>query len=329
MKSLKFKILLMIVIIGIFTLAMPILSYGANNELAIVEKSDSEYMIYLKDYLTKEFEFAFSNNSTADVATLKFIPSALDAEESGANNIAYVDNTTVAMFANPTYMWVKADGEIKISAVEIDIQDSITITELENVGKVSKTIPVKLEQKDTVTEVEKDDKTTTTTTTTVGIVKLVNELANGKYQLIKREATTESDNLFALAELIEKNDFTDSYTRIKASKEFVELYNKQYGLLNTANWKAVENGIIEQPADAKNGEQYILWVKGDNAQDVHFLTSVRIDTETKETVKEEIITKLPVTYDDNRILIALAVVIVAIVLVSIRIAVLKKKEMNK
>ena len=48
-----------------------------------------------------------------------------------------------------------------------------------------------------------------------------------------------------------------------------------------------------------------------------------------EVVKEEVKTKLPHTYDNNTILIIFAIVVVAIVAVSIRIAVLKKKEMSK
>lgn len=318
----KTKFLITILLGVCMLLCMPVFSDAANEELVIVEKTENEYIIYLKQYLNQEFEFAFSNNNVADESTLNFIDSALDKEGEEANNIAYVDSNSVTMFENTTYMWVKVNGEIKISAREINIQDNITKAELESVGKTSTIVPIELGQEQTVNEVNEEG---TKITETVGVVKVLKEITNGEYQLIERKTTTETDNLFALAELIEKNEFTDAYTEIKASKEFIELYNKLYGELNSENWKTVKNSSVQQPVDAETGDQYILWIKGENIQDVHFLTSYREYDE--EIVKEEVKTKLPYTYDNNTILIVLAIVIVAIVLVSIRIAVLKKKEM--
>lgn len=320
----KIKIFITMLIIVASVLLMPVFSYGANEELVIVKESEEQYIIYLKEYLREEFEFAFSNDNSIDVTTLSFIDSALDAPEEEANNIAYVDSSNVAMFTNKTYMWIKANGEIKVSAREIDLADNITKLELEGVGETSKIIPIELEQKEIVNEVNEEG---TKITETVGVVKVIKEISNGNYQLIKRESTTETDNLFALAELIEKNEFTDTYTKIKASKEFVELNNEQYNNLKSENWKTIEESTVEQPIDAQTGDQYILWIKGDNIQDVHFLTSYREYDE--EFIQEEVKQKLPYTYDNNTILIALGIVVVAIVVVAIRIAILKKKEMNK
>ncbi len=320
----KIKILITLLIIGICIICMPNFSYGANEELVILENTEDEYIIYLKQYFNQEFEFAFSNDNNAAVESLKFIDSALDTPENKANNIAYVDSSNIAIFKNPVYMWVKVDGELKISAREINLNDNITDEDLENVGKTSGIISIKLEQEQTINEVNEEG---VKITETVGVAKLLNNANNVKYQLIERKASEETNNLFALAELIEKNEFTDSYTKIKASKEFIELYNKAYSELNSEEWKAVENSSIKQPVKAQTGEQYILWLKTNNAKDVHFLTSYREYDE--EIIKEEIRTKLPYTYDNNVILIVLGIVIVAIVVVSIRIAVLKKKEMNK
>lgn len=323
MKNFKLKIILFMAIIGIFIMFLPVLSYGANENTVIVKKSSNEYIIYLKGYLTQEFSFAFSDDKTVEVNTLTFVSSAVDSEN-GANNIAYADSSTMG-----TYMWVKANGELKISAQEIDFTDNITIDELEKVGDISKIIPIKIEQEQIVNKVEESDTKTSTTTETVGIVKILKDITNGQYQLKKRETTAASENLFALAELIEKNEFTDSYIKMKASKEFVELYNQELALLDDSKWSQIEDATIQQPKEATNGEQYILWVKADNIKDVHFLTSIRTDKETKEIVREQIKTILPHTYDNNTLLIALAVVIVAIIAVSIRIAILKKKEMSK
>ena len=320
MKKTKFKILLALVIISIFTIGMPIIAYGANENAVIVKQSDDEFLIYLKGLLNEDFEFAFSNDKNVTPAETEFISFAKDTAN-GANNIAYVDKSSVGKFVNKTYLWVKTNEQMKISGLEIDITDNITVNELSEVGKISKTIPIKLEQEKIVDTVNSEG---TKITETVGIVKLVNEAKNGKYILVARKTSSNTENLFALAELLEKNEFTDKYTELKASKEFMELRQKM--LEDISEWNNIEENTIKQPKEAQNGDQYILWLKEGNNTDVHFLTSLREYNE--EVVKEEVKTILPYTYDNNSLLIVLGVVIVAIVIVSIRIATLKKKEMN-
>lgn len=320
MKKTKFKILLALVIICIFTIGMPIIAYGANENAVIVKQSDDEFLIYLKGLLNDDFKFAFSNDKNVTPAEAEFISFAKDTAN-GANNIAYVDQSSVGKFVNKTYLWVKTNEQMKISGLEIDIADNITVNELSEVGKISKTIPIRLEQEKIVDTVNSEG---TKITETVGIVKLVNEAKNGKYILVAKETSSNTKDLFALAELLEKNEFTDKYTELKASKEFMKLRQKM--LEDISEWNNIEENTIKQPKEAQNGEQYILWLKEGNNTDVHFLTSLR--EYNKEVVKEEVKTILPYTYDNNSLLIVLGVVIVAIVLVSIRIATLKKKEMN-
>ena len=296
---------------------MPIIAYGTNESAVIVKQEDNSYIIYLKGYLDQEFKFAFSDDREVDETTLTFTNSAKYTVE-GNNNIAYSNAEIVAK----KYMFVKTDAKTEV--FEIDINDNILKQKLEGISKVSKIIPIKLEQEQIVNKVDENG---TKITETVGVAKLVNELENGKYQLISRKSTTDNDNLFALAELLEKNQFTDKYTEIKASKEFFELADKLLGELKSEDWKTIENNTIKQPEEAQNGDQYILWLRGENENDVHFLTSFR--EESREFIEKEVKTILPYTYDNNTILIALAIVIIAIVIVAIRIVLLKKKEMNK
>lgn len=320
MKDSKFKIISLIVLAIMLILIMPISVYAANEEAVIVKDTNkNEYIIYVKGYLSDAFEFAFANsNAEGTEQTLTFIDSALDSNDSKSSNVAYVDETTLGIAENATYMWIKQNGEYK--TVAIDIKDNVEKTELESLGKTSKTIPITLEKKvveDTTSEQGLRK------TTTVGIAKIVDSNLNLQYQLIKRPATGNDNDLFALAELIEKNEFTDSYTKIKASKEFIELYNQQYSNLDNQGWKTVENNEVLQPEETITGDQYILWLKTADSKDVHFLTSYREVDE--EWVREEIKTVLPHTYDDNTMLIALVIVVVAIIIVSIRIKSLKKK----
>lgn len=321
----KTKILITVFMVVICILSIPTLSNATNEELVIVKDTTNQYIIYLNQYLNSEFEFAFSNEKTADIGTLSFMESALDSQaEEGANNIAYVDSSNIAMFENPTYMWIKVNGEIKVSAREIDLTDNITKLELDIVDTTSKVIPIVLEQKQVVNEENEEG---TKITETVGVAKIAENITDGEYQIIKRETTEDTNKLFALAELMEKNEFTDIYTQIKASKDFFEISVKQLNDLKEENWKTVEDFTIEQPKEAQTGDQYILYVKSGDIVDVHFLTSYREYEE--EYIKEQVTTLLPHTYDNNTILIVLGIVVVAIILVSIRIVILKRKGQDK
>lgn len=316
MKNSKLKILLIVVIIGIFTIGMPIFAYATNEATVIVKQEDNSCIIYVKGYLDKEFQFAFSDNKNADITTLSFQNSAKDTAD-GQNNIAYASGSTAGK-----YLFIKIDT--KTECFEIDLDDNIIKTDLEKINTISKKIPVELKQEQIVNEVNENG---TRITETVGVAKIVDSLSDGKYSLVPRKATTDTDNLFALAELLEKNKFTDKYTEIKASKEFFDLKTKLESELKLEDWKTIENDTIKQPEEAETGDQYILWVKGDNKSDIHFLTSLKKYDE--EVIEKEVKTILPYTYDNNTLLVALAIVVVAIVTVSIRIVVLKKKEMNK
>ena len=320
----KTKILITLLMVIVCILSIPTLSNATNEELVIVRDTTNQYIIYLKQYLNIKFEFAFSNDKDVDVTTLSFNESALDSQEDGANNIAYVESSNIAIFDNPTYMWVKVNGEVKVSAREIDLTDNITKAELDIVNTTSKVIPVVLEQKQIVNEENEEG---TKITETIGVAKISENITDGEYQIVKRNATGDSDTLFKLAELIEKNEFTDSYTQIQASKEFFEICVKQLNDLKEENWKTIENSTIEQPKESETGDQYILYVKSGNTVDLHFLTSFREFKE--EYIKEQVTTLLPHTYDNNTILIVLGIVVVAIILVSIRIVILKRKGQDK
>ena len=91
-------------------------------------------------------------------------------------------------------------------------------------------------------------------------------------------------------------------------------------------WEAKDLEITK-PYDAKEGEKYILWLKdSDENIDVQILTAyeteIKIVEEQQKT--EQIVTALPVTYDDTTVLfIALGAVVIAM------IAVIAFKKLNK
>ena len=125
-----------------------------------------------------------------------------------------------------------------------------------------------------------------------------------------------------LAERISKiNSETDIYTKLGVYNKFNTLYNKLSSELPDT-WTDVEDLEILQPEDTENGDKYVLWINDGTVTDAQFLTSKYVE----EKITEKITTKLPVTYDNNTLLVVLAILVLAIVVVSFRIKSLKKED---
>ena len=325
MTKLKLKLIISSIVFLLAIITMQLSIHAANENIEIVEKSSTDYLIYIKDNLSTDFEFAFSNNQSGDESALVFKKAETDSVNADANKIAFVNSTTIGAFENPTYMWVKdTNDNYIIEGIQIDLKEAITDKELENVANTTKIISVDAKQTNT-TKVEKDDKTITTT---VGKVVLPDTKGDYEYIIVKLPYSTDYENLDKLATKISKfNDETDMYTKISVYREFNKLVEKLRPNA-TSNWLKVESNEIEQPEDADNGTKYVLWINENNGenskQDVQFLTSKKEVSEEK--IIETITTKLPVTYDNNVLLIVLAVLIFAAIAVFVRIKVLSKKE---
>lgn len=316
----KFAISLLVVL-SLITMQLTV--FATNEKIEMVKKDTNEYLIYVKDTLESEFKFAFSNNINENKTNLVFLNSALDSTEDNANNIAYINDLTLPMFGSKTYMWVKdtTDNYI-LEGVEVDITDAITEAELDVVDNVTKNISVDVSKTNTTETIQGDKKIITT----VGKVVIKNE---GKYEYIlsKADATDELQNLTNLANKISKfNANTDMYTKVLTYREFLEEIKDVSNSYANDDWKAVTGNEIEQPETAKDKEKYVLLLKNvdTNEQDIQFLTSIR--EESIEKIVEKVTTKLPVTYDDNTLLIILAVLVTLAVLTSVRIRVLNKKQ---
>ena len=120
------------------------------------------------------------------------------------------------------------------------------------------------------------------------------------------------------------------YTQIEIYTEFLKLLDEVAPEDDSSLWIDLEGNEIIQPEDSNDGEEYILYIEEVNSRgsitnaDVQFLTATR--KESEEKIIEKIETKLPVTYDNNILLIVFAIIIALIVVVSIRIKALSKKE---
>lgn len=321
----KFKLIIAIIIFILVLITMQLSIYATNEKVEIVKKSDSDYLIYVNDNSKTDFEFAFSNNENADKELLTFKKAETDSKNEHANKIAFINSTTIDLFKNPTYLWVKnSNGTYIIDGLRIDLSNAITEDELINISNITKRIPVDTNQTNT-TETNKNDKKITTT---IGKVVLQESKKNYQYIIVKLPYTEDYEDLMQLATTISKfNNETDVCTKINIYKTFGKLV-ENLKPNNNSNWINVENNEIEQPNDAEDGTQYVLWIKEANTDnskyDIQFLTSNKDVVEEKIT--EKITTKLPVTYDNNILLVVLAILIIIALVVIIRIVYLTKKE---
>lgn len=313
MQNLKLKI---IFLVGIFSLilllGLPV--NAANENVQLVKQTETDYLIYINGNLDSSFEFAFSDDNTADKEILTYLSAATDSAE-GGNYIAYINSYTT----ENKYMWAKdAEGTYFVEGVELDLSEAIPADELTAIQNVTKKIAVDTEQ----VQVEEKTIDGNQVTVTTGKVVFENE-GNYEYQIVKLPSTTEYNELMDLAERISKiNSTTDMYTKLGLYTRFNNLYNELSSALLEKNWVEVENQEILQPEDTENGDKYVLWIREGNTIDAQFLTSKYVE----EKVTEEITVKLPVTGDNNILLIVLGILVVAIIVVSIRIKSLKKEN---
>lgn len=328
MTKFKSKLIISAIVFVLAIISMQLSIYATNENIEIVKKSVTDYLIYVENVLEQNFEFAFSKDKNQDKATLIFKKSETDSSNEDANKIAYINSTTIDMFENTTYMWVKDENDkYIIDGVEVDLSLAIDDESLDAIANITKIIPVDTTKTNTDV-VEENGKTITTT---VGKVILPETAGNYEYLIVELPSSEEYNKFMSLATIISKfNSETDMYTKISVYKEFKKLETSLKPNVNDSKWKKAIENEINQPVDAENGTQYVLWLRENNGNnskhDVQFLTSTKEVSEEK--IIEKITTKLPVTYDNNTLLIVLAILVVLTIVVSVRIKVLSKKEMQ-
>ncbi len=303
---------------------------ATNEEIQILKKSDSEFILYLKNHMESEFEFSFSNDQPEDVVkeNLRYRKSGTDSIEDG-NHIVYIDSELyTTYFSKPTYLWARTlSGEYFAEGIEIDLNDFVTDEDVEFINNMTEVIEVDTTNT-LVTEEEIDD---VKITRTIGKIDIKEE-GTTYYQIVNLPASEEYNEFMEIAETIANNQIPSGfYERLEITNEFMKLYNQLVPAIEDANWIEVTDNTILQPEDSEEGEQYIVWLKNEQEGeetkiDVQFMTS--FEDYKQEVINEQITTKLPVTYDNPILFILLAVlVILFIVLLGIR-AIINRKKVN-
>lgn len=301
MRKAKSRILIVMLLLVILLSILQIKSLAANSNTMIIKESENNYIIYIEEMLNQNFEFAFSNSEDA-VDPNSYISAIQDND---GNYVAYVDEELKAKFFNSenTYIWVKnTEDEVIVDGERIVINNARTIEQLKTIENITKNITIESSaENENITINGEEGKTY-------------------YYKFFVAGSSEDYNRLLALvSEINEYDDNTNIFTKLQSYNELYELYNKLITNISSDNWTEAKNLEITKPYDAKEGEQYILWLKdSDENIDVQFLTAYEKEiTVVEEQEKtEEITTALPVTYDDTTVLfIALGTVIVAIIAV--------------
>ena len=329
MKPLKLKWVVTIIIILAITLGIQSMVLATNEEIQILKKSDSEYILYLKNHMESEFEFSFSNDQPEDVVkeNLRYRKSGTDSIEDG-NHIVYIDSELyTTYFSKPTYLWARTlSGEYFAEGIEIDLNDFVTDEDVEFINNMTEVIEVDTTNT-LVTEEEIDD---VKITRTIGKIDIKEE-GTIYYQIVNLPASEEYNEFMEIAETIANNQIPSGfYERLEITNKFSKLYNQLVPEIEDANWIEVTDNTILQPEDSEEGEQYIVWLKNEQEGeetkiDVQFMTS--FEDYKQEVINEQITTKLPVTYDNPILFILLAIlVILFIALLGIKAIINRKKK---
>ena len=287
-------------------------------------------MIYIENHTEESFEFAFSNDKNAKKEDLNYKISATDTAESGANYIAYADESIYNMyFAEPTYLWARTlEGTYFVEGIQVELTEAITDNDVELANNITKRISV-----DTTQSFDKPAEMINgvETTRTVGKV-VIKEEGTTSYQLVKIQENSSYSEFMKLATQIANGKVEDNfYAKLEITNQFLKLYKELVPEENDSNWKLVENGEILQPEEAKEDEQYILWLKNKNNSetklDAQFLTC--FDDYKPKVISEKIVTKLPVTADDPTLFIVLAILVIALIITTIVRIVVGRKETSR
>lgn len=322
MKKQRLMLIISVMLIAVMVF-MPSYAKAATDEKLAVVNTSGNYLIYIDGLLNDEegFEFALSNSK--DETNLVYENSATD---NAGNAVAFYDANN-QKFANvdiskPVYVYV--NGKKDMQGLEVNLTESITQEELDNIEKITKTIPVTTE-KESVEYTETVDQLNLVTI--VGSVKIQeneeNKNAKYSYQLIKLPANDERYNTLwnLLTEFNKDYNEMSVNEKINLSTEFSKLYTE---LINSAEWTKVNSDLMIETPEEEADTKYILFLKeelnGNVTYDAQFLTSDKEPFDKYKKEDDKIIvkrrtSKLPITGDSIALFIALAVIIVAIILV--------------
>lgn len=315
MKKLSSKILLIVMAITLI-LSLNATVNATDEDMAVLENANGDYLIYLNEYLNEEYSYAITTSADVEENNLNWYT----AKDTNGNNVIKVSKDQIG-----SYLWVKVNNEIIKKAEPINVTEVSTEAEINEMKTLTNRIKVDATQ--TITEETREDNVIRTVTQ--GVLKITDD-ANAKYSYDIVLLNDENTACKELVNLMSKiNNDMDIFQTIEVAQEYTTLWNN---IITNTEWKEVTNATIAQPVDAENGTQYVVLLKkelnGATTYDAQVLTSKKATSEdqVQEVVKTETRSELPVTFDNPILFVLLGVAVVAIVIIAIRIRSLSKKN---
>lgn len=321
MKSLKAKLIVLLITMLLFTMLIPFGRVAAANEgVQLIQTTDGNIVVYVDGLEKTEFDYALSDKADATEMELNYINSVTDDE---GNQVALITTEDFAETENKLYIRTN-DEDVK--HIELDFNNMFTQDKMSLVENTTKRISTEV-----LTDIEIRNETIDgiNYVTKVGGLKVTDD-QNATYSYQIFDLNNEKYNqLQTLAnELNSDYESKTMYQRIEFAKNFYNLYEE---LLKEVNWQSVENMQIVQPEDTTENEQYIVMIKkvaedGAETYDVKFMKSYLDNAEEKiqtEVVQET--SKLPITGDSIVLFVLLAALVIVAIIVFIRMKKLNKK----
>lgn len=324
MKSLKAKLIVLLITMLLFTILVPFSSVSAADDgIQLIKTSDGNVVIYVEGLEKTAFDYALSENDNATEMDLNYINSVEDDE---GNQVALIAAEDYAENENNLYIRT----EDKNVTYKLDYSDMLTQEKMEYVKNTSNRISTGILE-------GIEDRTETVDgknyTYTVGGLKInADKNAEYSYQIFKSTDENYSE-LQILADELNNEDYENKpmYAKIELANNFYNLYNE---LMAKVDWQPVgEDMIVKQPSDASDGERYIVMLRkvadGDTTYDAKFMESNLgiIEGEDKDVqeVKTQETSKLPITGDSIVLFVLLAALVIIAIVVYIRMRKLNKK----
>lgn len=315
MKKITSKIIVMLMAVMLILNLNTIVNATAE-DMAVLENTDGDYLIYLNEYLNEEYSYAITTSADVKEDNLNWYT----AKDTKGNKVIKVSKDQ-----NGLYLWVKVNDKIVKKAEPINISKVSTEAEINEMKTLTNRIKVDANQ----TTTEETRENNVIRKVTKGTVKITDD-EKAKYSYDVVSLNGKNSNCEELVKVMGKiNGNMNIFESIKLSQEYANLWNN---IITNTEWKEVTNATIVQPVDAENGTQYVVLLKkelnGNTTYDAQVLTSKKetSEDEVKEIVKTETKSELPVTFDNPILFVILGIAVLVIIIVAIRIKKLSKKN---
>lgn len=331
MKKFNLKLAGLVVILMIIALIVPTKVLAENaKELNIMVLTEGEnYIIYVKDMESKDFDYALSEKENATDMELSYINSKVDSE---GNHVALV---SIEKYDANTYLYVKNDTEVLSTKLVINDDNTFNQEKMEEVNETTKRIKTEISQE----TIKDNQENGVQVKVTVGDLKITDSDKSDYYYHMEKLPATGYTELMNLAVELDSNyNEMDMYTRVETAKNFYSLYNELYdGIESSKEWSKVEDMKILQPVSTIDGDLYVAYVKkvdedGTTTSDVKLLESTKAeDNVTIQGASQQVretrrTAKLPITGDSMVLFIILAIIVIAIIVMLVMMKKAKKEQ---